>query len=262
MKYWFDFLFTMTSKEFGVRYKRSYFGLIWIAINSLAQTVVIGLVFSFFVPVETDNYFLFLLAGLLPWNFFSQSLLKTTPAFYYERNLIKKAVFPKESIVLSILLSNLAHSLVTLGFLILYLFVFTLLSTLTQPAELIFFGLRLLLLIPTLFLLFIFSTGFSLISASLNVRFRDVNFFVQLMTQLWFYVTPVIYTLDIFPKQLQPYFYLNPMTFIVEMFRYSLLGSQITSAQLAPLSIGIIVITILLGIITFKKQAKFFDDWL
>jgi len=113
-----------------------------------------------------------------------------------------------------------------------------------------------------LFLLFIFSTGFSLISASLNVRFRDVNFFVQLMTQLWFYVTPVIYILDIFPKQLQPYFYLNPMTFIVEMFRYSLLGSQITSAQLAPLSIGIIVITIFLGIIIFKKQAKFFDDWL
>ena len=75
-RYWLDFLWVMTQKEIKARYKHATLGFLWIVINPLSQMAVMGFVFQFFVPVHVDNYFLFLFAGLLPWNFFAQSLTK------------------------------------------------------------------------------------------------------------------------------------------------------------------------------------------
>lgn len=261
-KYWLDFLFVMTQKEIKARYKHAALGFLWIVINPLSQMLVMGFVFQFFVPVKVDNYFLFLFAGLLPWNFFSQSLTKATPAFFYERNLIKKAKFPRESIVLSIILSNLFHFLVALVLLVGALVADKLFLEGYGVLALVAYLGRMLWLLPALLLLVILTVGLSLSTSSLNVRFRDINFMVQLTVMLWFYATPVVYALNLLPELLRPLFYLNPMTFIVELFHYALMGLPITLGNFAWVSLVVVFYMFYLGWRVFNKENRNFDDWL
>ena len=262
VRYWLDFLWVMTQKEIKARYKHATLGFLWIVINPLSQMAVMGFVFQFFVPVHVDNYFLFLFAGLLPWNFFAQSLTKTTPAFFYERNLIKKAKFPREAIVLSIILSNLFHFLVALLLLVVALVADKMFFEQYGFLELLSYIGRMLWLLPAILLLLSFTVGLSLLTSSLNVRFRDVNFMVQLAVMLWFYATPVIYALNLLPELLRPIFYLNPMTFIVELFHHALMGLPITLLEFSWISLLIVVYIFYLGWRVFIKENKNFDDWL
>jgi lipopolysaccharide transport system permease protein len=261
-RHWLDFLSVMTQKEIKARYKHAVLGFLWIVINPLLQMLVMGFVFQFFVPVHVDNYFLFLFAGLLPWNFFSQSLTKCTPAFFYERNLIKKAKFPREAIVLSIILSNLFHFLIALGLLVVALVFDKLFLESYGLLQLVFYLGRMLWLLPAILLLLLFSVGLSLFTSSLNVRFRDVNFMVQLAVMLWFYATPVIYALNLLPERLWPIFYLNPMTFVVELFHYALMGLPITLLEFWWVALLVIFYFFYVGVRVFKKENKNFDDWL
>ena len=261
-KHWLDFVRAMTSKEIKARYKKASFGFLWILINPLSQMLVMGVVFQHFVPVAVDNYFLFLFSGLLPWNFFSQSLAKATPAFFYERNLIKKAQFPREAIVLSIVLSNFVHFLISFLLLLLILLIHSLLSGLGSWTFFANYLLNLASLIPVILLLLAFTSGLSLLTASLNVRFRDVNFMVQLALMLWFYATPIIYTLDLLPQPLRSILYLNPMTGVIELFHHAVLGSALTEPSLLYLALLIVVVICYLGWQVFRQASRNFDDWL
>src|SRR3990167_5732195 len=102
-RHFFDLLIGMTEKELRARYKNTLFGFLWMFINPLLQMLVIGFIFRLFIKEPIENYFLYLLVGLLVWNFFSLSLTKTTPSIVNERSLIKKAKFPREVIPLSII---------------------------------------------------------------------------------------------------------------------------------------------------------------
>lgn len=251
LKYWLEFLTSFTEKEIKARYKYAVLGFLWVLLNPLLQMLIIGLVFQFFIPVKVNNYFLFLLTGLLPWNFLSMGLSKTTPMFVYERNLIQKAKFPRESIVLSVILSNLFHLVISLLLLIIaviFLGKFNFLSLLLLPIALIW--------------LTLLTIGISLITSSLNVRFRDINFFVQAVLPLWFYASPVVYSLNLIPQSLHRIFYLNPMTAILELFRFSLMSIPIQRVDLLIISLIISLFSILFGVIVFKKESIFFDDWL
>jgi len=260
-KYWLDFLFTMTKKEIKVRYKRTTLGLTWAILQPLSQMLVMGFIFQFFIPVSVDNYFLFLFAGLLPWNFFVQSLTKSTSAFFYERNLIKKAAFPKESIVLSIILSNLFHFLISLCLLFIVLLINQIFFLHYDVLQLLNSTIRTLWIFPAILLLVLFTSGLSLLTASLNVKFRDINFIVQLCTLLWFYATPIIYSLDLLPESIQSLLYFNPMTLIVSMFHYALIGLPINIPSLIPISLVLTSLTVYLGIHVFLTENSNFDDW-
>lgn len=261
-KYWLDFLLVMTQKEIKARYKHAALGFLWIIISPLLQMLVMGFVFQFFVPVKVDNYFLFLFAGLLPWNFFSQSLIKSTQAFIYERNLIKKAKFPRESIILSIILSIFFHFLVALAILVILLVGDKIILEGYGFIQLISYLGMMLWLIPAILLLLFFTVGLSLLTSSLNVQFRDVNFMVQLSVILWFYATPVIYSLNLLPELLQPLFYLNPLTLIIELFHYALMGLPITFPEISLIGLISISLVFYFGLRVFRKKSKNFDDWL
>jgi len=248
--FWLEFVWAMTLKEIKARYKHAILGFLWIILNPLLQMLVIGFVFQFFLPVQVDNYFLFLFSGLLPWIFFSYTLTKCTPAIVYERSLIKKAKFPREVIILSIVFSNVFHLLISLFLLV------VLLALMGQISLL-----RILLLPVAIVWIALLASGISLLATALNARFRDVNFFVQAIVPLWFYATPIVYTLDLLPKSLHSLFYLNPMTAIIEVFRFSILQIPMTQSHLwfasAAVSIGICV----LGWVVFQRESKYFDDW-
>jgi ABC-2 type transport system permease protein len=236
-------------KEFTVRYKQAVFGFLWIILNPLLQMIIMGAIFSNFVKVP--NYFVFLFSGLLPWQFFSLTLSKVTPCFVNERSLLQKAVFGREIIPLSIIFSNALNLTLSL-----VLFIITLLF-LIPPAHF-----NLLLLIVSVIWLVVFTVGISLFTSSLNVRFRDVSFFVQTVTLLWFYATPILYSLNQLPSKLQLWLSFNPVVAPIALFQSSLLGQTLPSLELIFTNAVIGMLIFFIGIITFVKESPYFVDWL
>jgi ABC-2 type transport system permease protein len=241
----------MTEKELRARYKYTIFGFVWLVANPILQMLIIGFVFTFFMREPIENYYYYLFIGLLVWNFFSLSLTKATSSIVNERALIKKAIFPHAVIPLSLLASNFVHFLLAL---ILYLAPVALLHTITWQS--IFPA------ISALVLLVSFTTGISLLTAALNVRFRDVAFFVQALLMIWFYATPIVYSFLIIPKAYIWVWRLNPMTSILQLFQYAFIRYPAPGPAMLTANITVIVIVLTLGIVVFKRESKYFDDWL
>lgn len=259
---WLDFLWAMTEKEIKARYKYAVLGFLWIVINPLSQMLVIGYIFQFFVPINVDNYFIFLFTGLLPWNFFSYSVSKTTPIILNERSLIQKAKFPREAIVLSVVFSNLFHFMIALTMVLLFHATSEAVSgDLSVIGAVISFGQN-LQLIPVLIWLVALTSGLSLLFSALNVRFRDVNFFLQAIMPLWFYATPILYRVDLLPESVRWLMYLNPVSVIIEFFQAIILGLPQPSLLSSIYSLVFSLLVFLVGWKVFTRESLSFDDWI
>ncbi len=251
VRHFFDLLWGMTEKELRARYKHTVFGFIWLVANPLLQMLIIGFIFPLVVKEVVPLYNYFLFTGLLIWNFFSLSLNKTTPSIVNERSLIKKGAFPRAVIPISIILSNLIHYLVALILLIIPL---ATLGTLSASSAIHF--------VTGLGLLVVFTIGISLLTCALNVKFRDVNFFMQALLIVWFYATPIVYSLNQIQPDLLWLWHLNPLTSITQLIQHALINSTPPTATMIGSNTAIIIIITTLGIITFYKESKNFDDWL
>lgn len=247
IKTYIEFLSEMTMREFNGRYKKAIFGFLWVLLNPLLEMLIIGTIFSIFINVP--NYYLFLFSGLLPWQFFSLSINKATPSFDHQRYLLKKASFPKEFIPLSIILANFINLLASLSLLICYLLI-------TRQGSI-----NIMHLISGLLWLLILSIGITLITSTINTRYRDVNFFTQTMLVLVFYATPVLYASNQLPIHLQNLLTLNPVTGPIEMIRSGLLGGEINN-KLITSNMLITVIILCFGIYTYRKLHRLMVDWL
>lgn len=245
-----DLLIGMTEKELKARYKHTVFGFLWILINPLLQMVVIGFIMRFFIRDPIPNYYFYLFTGLLIWNFFTLSLTKATPSIVNERGLIKKARFPRSVIPLSIILSNLVH---------------TILAFLLFLVPIVFIGTFSWMKLPHLavgtVMLITFTVGLSLLTSALNVRFRDINFFVQALLIVWFYATPIIYSITVVPYELMWMWRLNPMTSIVQLFQHALVAASPPGVGMLAFNTLTIIVITLLGITVFRRESKNFDDW-
>jgi len=245
-----DFLWTMTEKEIKARYKNAGLGFAWMIINPILQMFVIGAVFQFFMPVKTENYFLFLFVGLLIWNFFSSSLNQITPVFVHQRFLLQKANFPREILVLSIVAANLFHLLIS--FVLLYLFV-------AVWQHVIFINLLLLLL--AIICLVIFTSGLGLLVSSLNIRFRDVSFIMQASLPLGFYLTPIIYSQNVIPEFIRWVLFLNPLSLVVVMMRNIFFISNSAPEPIWMFSLLSASLFFIVGFYIFYKDSKNFSDY-
>jgi lipopolysaccharide transport system permease protein len=246
-----ELLWGMTEKELRARYKNTVFGFLWLVINPLLQMLIIGFIFTFLQKEPVEHYYYHLFIGLIIWNFFSTSLAKTTSSIVNERSLIKKAAFPRAVIPLSIILSNLINIIVAL---ILF----------TIPV--IFLGTMSIQSLPAFLLascmLLIFTFGFSLLTAALDVRFRDINFFVQALLILWFYVTPIIYSLGQIPRNLLWLWRFNPLTSILQLMQFAFLGAAMPGPAMLASNISVTIIITIIGVLVFRHESKNFDDWL
>lgn len=249
-QHFFELLWVLTEKELRTRYKYTILGFFWIIFNPILQMLVMGFIFTFFMKEPIEHYYYYLFIGLLIWNFFSLSLTKATPSIIFERRLIKKARFPIAVIPLSIILSNFIHFI--LGIL-LYTIVIMFLGTLTLE--------KIPFLLLALSLLLIFSAGITLLTCALNVRYRDVNFIVQAALIIWFYATPIVYTLTVAPKELIWLWRLNPMTAITQLFQYVYIGTPMPGIAMLTSNIILIFIISFTGIKVFRYESKNFDDW-
>lgn len=259
---WIDLFREFTKRELSVRYKKTLFGFLWMFLNPLLQMLIIGFVFGSFIPKpeQLDNYFVFIFLGLLVWNFFSNTVLKNTTLYVNERVLLQKSKFPKEIVLLSVIASNFIHFCISLLIFLLYIVAAHILSGSYNSIVLMLMNLHYGVLF--LFWLLLFISGISLLLSALNVRYRDVNFFITALMPLWFYCSPIIWELKILPAKWHLVAYLNPLVGILEFSRKFFLAIDITNSLGIALSVFASVVAMLLGIVVFRKQSNYFDDWL
>ena len=178
-----DLLMVLVARDIKVRYKRSALGFFWSLINPLMQTLVLTIVFKHVLKIQQPNYSAWVLAAILPWTFFQNSVLDAAQSILLHYTLVKKVYFPREIIPLSSVISNLIH----LGLSFLVFLVYALVIG-------IHFGPMLLWLPLLVFFHFLLNVGVALTVAAMNVYYEDVKFIVQIVVNLLFYTCPIIYT--------------------------------------------------------------------
>lgn len=203
-----EMLSNLVAKELRARYKASVFGFLWTFLNPLLMLVVYSIVFAFITKSNISNYAMFLFVALLPWNYLSQSVLQGASSLVANAGLIKKVYFPRSVLPLSIVIANLFNYLFSLAILIPAL----LLSGVHLTVALLAFPA--VLVSQTLFV-----TAVAFLIAIGNVYFRDLEHIVSVLVMAWFFLTPVLYSIDIIPPKVQLLFKLNPATGFIESYR-------------------------------------------
>ena len=208
-----ELLWNLTVKELKVKYKRSVLGFIWSFMNPLIMLAVFSLVFTLLINDENIKWFaVLLMAGLLPWFFFVNSLTQAVGSVVDNPGLVKKVYFPREVLPLATVGANIFHFFMQM----LVFFIFLLILRWHFSPYLYLF--------PLVFLLeLVFTLSVVLLVSAANVYLRDVKHFVEVATMAWFWVTPIVYPISFVSgryPQLMPIYLLNPMTNIVLLWQY------------------------------------------
>jgi lipopolysaccharide transport system permease protein len=238
-----------------VRYKQTALGIAWVVIQPVISMVVFSLLFGGLLKVPSGGvpYPIFSFAALLPWNYFSGALSRSGTSLVGSSNLISKVYFPR----LVIPIGSVLGGLVDFGVSFVIFIVMMLIYHVTPTWGVLFLPLFLLLAILT-------ALAFGLWLSALNVRFRDINYLIPFIVQVWMYVTPVIYGSSLLPVRYRWLVGLNPMTGVVEGFRWALIGGQMANST-APgalfwASVGIMVLVLVSGMMFFRNTEKTFAD--
>ena len=242
-----ELIWALALKELKIRYKRSVLGFLWALLNPALLMVVLTLVFSTVLRFAIPHYAIFLLSVLLPWTFFSQSLSYAVESVVANGDLIKKVALPKLVFPMAALVSNLINlflSLIPLAVLV---------PLLRHP----FYVTWLYLPVPLLALA-IFTLGTSFFFAAINVYYRDVSHILQVLLSAWFYLTPIIYSLDFIPAKYQWIFKLNPLIYVVNGFRLAVYYGMLPHLRSIFASFVCAFVTLFIGYSIFRKhQDKF-----
>jgi lipopolysaccharide transport system permease protein len=243
-------------RDIITQYKQTILGPLWFFINPIMTTAMYMIVFGGIAKISTDGLpqSLFYLSGVCLWNYFSTCLTKTSTTFISNQNIFGKIYFPRLIIPLSTITSSLyvlgIQLLLFVGIYIYYLFAGFNISPTVY-----------ILLTPVLILMLAgLSLGFGIITSSLTTKYRDLNILFTFIVQLWMYATPVIYPLSVMPPQKQWIAALNPVTSIVETFRYATMGVGIFDWKQLGYSFVFTCITLCAGIIVFNKIQRSFMD--
>jgi len=247
---------SMSLRELKALYVGSFFGFLWAVINPLAQVAIFGIIFGVFFKSKpdpiygTDSFFIYLICGLIPWQFFAQTLSLSTNTLTSNVNLIRRAAgFPSEILPIISVTSNIITHLIGVALLLLILVLFGVKLTLYM-----------LLIFVYLFFIAVFAVGIGWILSSLNVYLRDVQQVVGLITLGWFFFTPIFYSPSIVPESILPVFKLNPMYHFVFGYRYALLAGKMLPWQDFVYLAGISFLTFGLGGIIFRKLKPSFAE--
>ena len=251
-----DLLLMFVKRDFVSFYKQTILGPLWFFIQPIFTTIVFAFVFGNLAKISTDGLpqYLFYMAGITAWNYFSDCLTKTSTVFKDNANIFGKVYFPRLIMPLSIVVSNLVRFGVQL-----LLFV----------CMMAYFGFNganfhvtwAIALFPVLVVLMaLLGLGLGLIITAMTTKYRDLSFLVTFGVQLLMYGTTVIYPLSAAPEKYRKLIELNPMTGIIEAFRYAFLGKGYFTAWSLGYSAIVTIIVMMLGILIFNKTERSFVD--
>lgn len=255
-----DLLLMFVKRDFVSFYKQTILGPLWFFIQPIFTTIVFTFIFGNLAGISTDGLPqpLFYLSGITAWNYFSECLSKTSTVFKDNANIFGKVYFPRLIMPLSIVVSNLVRFGVQFLLLVVTMIYFVVAKDyhFNFPLALLFFPVLVVLMA-------LLGLGLGLIITAMTTKYRDLTFLVTFGVQLLMYGTTVIYPLSEAKKKFPDYAWLielNPMTGIIEAFRYCLLGKGEFTAASIGYSAAVTVVVLFLGIIIFNKTEKNFVD--
>ncbi|MBR3254755.1 MAG: ABC transporter permease [Clostridia bacterium] len=244
-----QFLKTSVKKEFRGKYKKSFFGVLWSFINPLLQLLIYALVFPFILKIQEDNYVMFLFSALIPWNFFATTISQSTSVVVGNGGILKKVYFPREILPISIVISGAINFLISC----IIIFVALIISGIGITANILWLPVILLVqCIITLAICFILS--------ALTVYIRDLEYFINVLLQLWMYITPVLYTMSLIPAKFAKFFVLNPMVEIINAYRNIFYYQTAPNLKALLILAGVGIVGLLIGYAIFKKLEKRFAE--
>ena len=251
-----DLLLLFVRRDFVSLYKQTILGPLWFFIQPILTTIIFTIIFGKVAKIPTDGLppVLFYMTGIVGWNYFADCLNNTSATFTKNATIFGKVYFPRLIVPLSIVISNLIkfaiQFLLLIGFLAYYLSK----GAAINPNSYIFLTPILLLMMAGLGL------GFGIIISSLTTKYRDLQFLVVFGVQLLMYATPVIYPLSFLEEKYRWVALANPMTSIIETFKYAYLGAGTFNNEHLIYSGCFTLILLLVGILLFHKIEKNFMD--
>ena len=254
-----DLLWLLVKRDFVSFYKQTILGPLWFFIQPLFTTIIFTFIFGNLAGLSTDGLPqpLFYMAGITAWNYFADCLTKTSTVFRDNANIFGKVYFPRLIMPLSIVVSNL----VRFGVQMLLFFVMIGYYLLQNEMGNLFHPNIYILLFPVLVLLMaLLGLGLGLIITALTTKYRDLAFLITFGVQLMMYATTVIYPLSASPAKYKWLIELNPMTGIIEAFRFGFLGQGEFTINTFGYSVVFTLISLVLGVIIFNKTEKTFVD--
>ncbi|MBI4931339.1 MAG: ABC transporter permease [Bacteroidetes bacterium] len=252
-----DLIFLFVKRDFTATYKQTILGPLWHFLQPIISSFIFTFAFSFIAKISTENIppVLFYLSGIVPWSYFAECTTRTSNTFVQNAGIFGKVFFPRMVVPVSSVLSNLIRFSVQFCLFLIFFFVYYLKGNVAIHPN------YFILLFPVLIITMAFlGLGIGMIVSSLTIRYRDLSNLVGFGVQLLLYLSPVIFPVSIWPEKIRWIIFANPMTSIIEIFRYGFLG--IGSFNLTSLlySMCVAVVLLLTGIIIFNRVEKNFID--
>jgi len=257
---------TLVSRELKARYRGSVLGFFWSLLNPLLLLIVYSVVFTVFLPqgpqrvegisIKGINYSLFLFTGLLPWLWFSSSILESANVLFAHGNLIKKIRFPLEVLPIMTVVTNMVHFLLAIPILVI--------SIIFVGQGSVGLTLWVLLLPIALMVQFVFVMGLGFLVSAITVHFRDLKDILANLLTIWFFATPIIYPF-MTPaiqnnKWAKLFLSLNPMTHIVETYHYIFFFGRLPHWKKIPVTLAVGIVFFVVGYFIFDKLRDTFVE--
>jgi len=254
-----DLLEMYIKRDIVTFYKQTILGPLWFFIQPIFTTIVFMFIFGGLAGIPTDGIpqALFYLSGITLWNYFSETLTKTSDTFLQNQAIFGKVYFPRLIAPLSITMTGLIKMFIQFSlFAIVYIW-FVMKGLDVKP------NIYALLFPVLLLILANLSLGFGIIISSMTTKYRDLKFLITFAVQLWMYATPVIYPLSVMRGSYEKYMWLiqaNPVTAVMETFKYGFLGQGTFTWLSLGYSFLVSFIVLFLGVIVFNKVERSFMD--
>ena len=251
-----DLIKLFVRRDFVARYKQTVLGPLWFIIQPLFTTIIYTIVFGNIAKISTDGlpHVLFYMSGIVGWTYFSACLNSTSNTFVANAGIFGKVYFPRLTLPISVVISNLIQFFIQFMLLIAFMVYYKLIGA--------NFNLNVyVLIIPFLIILMAgLGLGFGIIISSLTTKYRDLTNLVGFGVQLWMYATPIIYPLSEIPEKYKIFVLANPLTPIIEAFRFTLLGAGSLDWYHLLYSLVFTISVLGIGILVFNKVEQSFMD--
>lgn len=246
-----EVVYFLAWRDVKVRYKQAIIGVAWVLLQPLAMIAIFSLLFDRVGGIATRDvpYIVFVLVGLVPWQFFSRVVSESTNSLITDQRLITRVYFPRLIVPAATAVAALVDFFISMILVGIVMMAFG-----VRPGSAIVF-----LPIPIL-LMVAAALGVGFWLSALNVEYRDVMHAVPFVVQLWFFATPVIYSTSLLPTRWKFLLGLNPMTVVAESFRICLLRTAVADVDTLVLSASVAVVLLVSGTIWFRIRERVFVD--
>ena len=245
-----ELLYFFTWRDVKLRYKQTGLGIAWAIIQPLFLMIVFSLFFGGLAQIPSDGvpYPLFSLAALLPWTLFAEGMTRSTISMVSNANIMTKVYFPRLIMPVASIMSPLVDFCVAFGILIIMMAYYGFVPTI----NVIFLPLLVVFAMMT-------SLAVGLWLSALNVKYRDFQYTVPFLIQIWMFASPVVYPASMVPEQFRFLYALNPMTGVIEGFRWALLGTNPPTTMIF-ISLGVVIALLVSGVFYFRRMEQYFAD--